>query len=129
MRAALSDVRAGRTATLLIGGEASIGKSRLMERFTSEAAEAGKFVAMGGCPPSVEATSRSHPSSRLFGRSPVGCRRPKWTPSLDPRVPLLPGSCPAQLERGTMTQLREDGRLCSRPLSRRSNALLKPAAW
>jgi DNA-binding CsgD family transcriptional regulator/tetratricopeptide (TPR) repeat protein len=55
LRASLGKARDGRTTTVLIGGEAGIGKSRLIEHFSTEAANSGAFVAIGGCPPTAEA--------------------------------------------------------------------------
>src|SRR5262249_23626330 len=47
--AALGRARAGGPSAVLIGGEAGIGKSRLMSEFTAGAAEAGARVLAGGC--------------------------------------------------------------------------------
>lgn len=47
--AALARARAGGPASVLIGGEAGIGKSRLVSEFTAGAAGAGARVLAGGC--------------------------------------------------------------------------------
>ncbi|MFC7470993.1 ATP-binding protein [Actinomadura keratinilytica] len=49
LRRALTDVRAGEPQALLIGGEAGVGKTRLLEEFTAEAAGQGALVALGAC--------------------------------------------------------------------------------
>jgi len=45
---ALATTRRGEPATVLIGGEAGVGKSRLVSEFTARAAEGGRVLA-GGC--------------------------------------------------------------------------------
>jgi DNA-binding CsgD family transcriptional regulator/tetratricopeptide (TPR) repeat protein len=47
--AALGRARAGIPSAVLVGGEAGIGKSRLVGEFTARAAEAGARVLTGGC--------------------------------------------------------------------------------
>jgi DNA-binding CsgD family transcriptional regulator len=47
--AALDRARAGGPAALLIGGEAGIGKTRLVSEFAAAAGEAGARVLVGGC--------------------------------------------------------------------------------
>jgi DNA-binding CsgD family transcriptional regulator/tetratricopeptide (TPR) repeat protein len=47
--AALDGVRTGGSSTLLIGGEAGIGKSRLVSEFAAGAGAAGARVLTGGC--------------------------------------------------------------------------------
>jgi DNA-binding CsgD family transcriptional regulator len=49
LTAALDRARAGAAATVLIGGEAGIGKSRLAAEFTASATRAGARVLTGGC--------------------------------------------------------------------------------
>ncbi|MFI6641070.1 AAA family ATPase [Streptomyces sp. NPDC050504] len=46
---ALSRATAGEPQALLIGGEAGVGKTRLVEEFLREACREGAFVALGGC--------------------------------------------------------------------------------
>ncbi|MGW0581283.1 ATP-binding protein, partial [Streptomyces sp. NPDC002920] len=46
---ALSRAAAGEPQALLIGGEAGVGKTRLVEEFTEAAGRAGAVVALGGC--------------------------------------------------------------------------------
>jgi predicted ATPase len=50
--AAFERVTGGRTATVLIGGDAGIGKTRLVEEFCRRARDRGALVAMGVCVPS-----------------------------------------------------------------------------
>lgn len=45
----LADARDGRARTLLIGGEAGVGKSRLLTRFAETAGQAGAYVLTGSC--------------------------------------------------------------------------------
>ncbi len=47
--AALGRVRAGGPSTLLVGGEAGIGKSRLVSEFAAGASQAGARVLVGAC--------------------------------------------------------------------------------
>ncbi|HTU73551.1 MAG TPA: AAA family ATPase, partial [Trebonia sp.] len=49
LEAALEAVRQGSPATLLIGGEAGVGKSRLVGEFSSRARACGARVVTGGC--------------------------------------------------------------------------------
>ena len=49
LSAALERVVAGRTATVVVGGEAGIGKSRLVHELIDEATAAGVRVLVGGC--------------------------------------------------------------------------------
>ncbi|WP_371654893.1 MULTISPECIES: AAA family ATPase [unclassified Streptomyces] len=46
---ALARATAGEPQALLLGGEAGVGKTRLIEEFTSAACDAGAVVAVGGC--------------------------------------------------------------------------------
>ncbi len=46
---ALSRATAGEPQALLIGGEAGVGKTRLIEEFTGTACDRGAVVALGGC--------------------------------------------------------------------------------
>ncbi|MEU8621033.1 AAA family ATPase [Streptomyces sp. NPDC048623] len=46
---ALSRATAGEPQALLLGGEAGVGKTRLVEEFTTRARAAGAVVALGGC--------------------------------------------------------------------------------
>jgi len=49
LRSALALVRDGDPATVLIGGEAGVGKSRLISEFTAAERDAGARVLTGGC--------------------------------------------------------------------------------
>ena len=49
LRSAFATVREGRPATVLVGGEAGVGKSRLIGEFTRAEQEAGARVLTGGC--------------------------------------------------------------------------------
>ncbi|MFI9154833.1 AAA family ATPase [Streptomyces sp. NPDC053367] len=46
---ALARAAAGEPRAFLVGGEAGVGKTRLVEEFTDTAARAGAVVALGGC--------------------------------------------------------------------------------
>ncbi|MFF0205252.1 AAA family ATPase [Streptomyces sp. NPDC005017] len=46
---ALARAAAGEPQAFLVGGEAGVGKTRLVEEFTAAAARAGAVVALGGC--------------------------------------------------------------------------------
>lgn len=46
---ALARATAGEPQALLVGGEAGVGKTRLIEEFTQAACDAGAVVAVGGC--------------------------------------------------------------------------------
>ncbi len=47
----LASALAGRAATVLLGGEAGVGKTRLLEEFCNRARGEGALVAAGGCVP------------------------------------------------------------------------------
>ena len=49
LRAALEGAMSGRVGTTLIGGEAGVGKSRLLAEFRAGAASEGLRVLEGGC--------------------------------------------------------------------------------
>ncbi|MDQ8701944.1 AAA family ATPase [Streptomyces sp. LHD-70] len=49
LRAALARAAAGEPQSLLLAGEAGVGKTRLVEEFGAEARRAGAVVAVGGC--------------------------------------------------------------------------------
>ena len=49
LQAAFDAVRQGGPAALLIGGEAGVGKTRLISEFAAEARAAGARVLIGGC--------------------------------------------------------------------------------
>ncbi len=49
LEAALSRTIAGRSAVVIVGGEAGVGKSRLVQDFSRRAAEEGVRVLVGGC--------------------------------------------------------------------------------
>ncbi|MQS08994.1 helix-turn-helix transcriptional regulator [Streptomyces alkaliphilus] len=49
LRRGLDRVRAGEPSVHLIGGEAGVGKTRLVEEFTDRAETSGALVAVGGC--------------------------------------------------------------------------------
>ena len=49
LRSAFATVREGHPATVLVGGEAGVGKSRLIGEFTRAEQEAGARVLTGGC--------------------------------------------------------------------------------
>ena len=51
LTAAFDHVRNGRTTTVLIGGDAGVGKTRLVEEFSSIARGEGALVATGVCVP------------------------------------------------------------------------------
>ncbi|WP_084704068.1 helix-turn-helix transcriptional regulator [Phaeacidiphilus oryzae] len=49
LEAARERASAGEPQALLIGGDAGVGKTRVLEEFTARAAAEGAFVALGGC--------------------------------------------------------------------------------
>ncbi|MET8351445.1 MULTISPECIES: AAA family ATPase [unclassified Micromonospora] len=49
LRAALARARAGEPSTVLVGGEAGVGKTRLLEEFAGSATDAGARVLVGQC--------------------------------------------------------------------------------
>jgi len=49
LSAALVDARDGRTAVVIVGGEAGVGKSRLVHEFAERSRDAGSRVLTGGC--------------------------------------------------------------------------------
>jgi predicted ATPase len=51
LTAAFDQVSNGRTTTVLIGGDAGVGKTRLVEEFSTDVRIAGALVATGVCVP------------------------------------------------------------------------------
>ena len=49
LRAAFESTRVGDPVTLCVGGEAGVGKTRLVTRFADQISEAGGLVLVGGC--------------------------------------------------------------------------------
>jgi DNA-binding CsgD family transcriptional regulator len=49
LEAALARVRSGEPSAVLVGGEAGVGKSRLVNEFTERSRQAGARVLVGGC--------------------------------------------------------------------------------
>lgn len=49
LREALAAADEGRPQTLLLGGEAGVGKTRLLEEFAAEAVSGGALAVLGGC--------------------------------------------------------------------------------
>ena len=49
LHAAFESARAGHTITLCVGGEAGVGKTRLVTRFAEQIQQAGGRVLLGGC--------------------------------------------------------------------------------
>ncbi|MFE1784743.1 AAA family ATPase [Streptomyces sp. NPDC059506] len=49
LASALARAEAGEPQALLVGGEAGVGKTRLLDEFTASAREAGAVTAVGGC--------------------------------------------------------------------------------
>ena len=49
LRAAFESTRVGDPVTLCVGGEAGVGKTRLVTRFADQVSEAGGLVLVGGC--------------------------------------------------------------------------------
>jgi DNA-binding CsgD family transcriptional regulator/tetratricopeptide (TPR) repeat protein len=49
LHAAFASVRAGHTITMCVGGEAGVGKTRLVTRFAEQVQQAGGRVLLGGC--------------------------------------------------------------------------------
>jgi DNA-binding CsgD family transcriptional regulator/tetratricopeptide (TPR) repeat protein len=54
LRAAHAEALASRTRTVLLGGEAGVGKSRLVEAFSAQAVEQGGLAAIAGSPANPE---------------------------------------------------------------------------
>jgi predicted ATPase len=51
LRAAWASATAGRPCWVLVGGEAGVGKTRLVTEFANEMSAAGVRVVVGNCPP------------------------------------------------------------------------------
>ena len=142
---ALERAIAGEPTAVLVGGEAGVGKSRLVHELSRRADEAGARVLVGGCVESEVRGSRSDRSSRCCARSPPssestssasawarhGARSPGCSPSSRPastvrssddgasRVPELVLGLVSRLaaERPAGPRLR--GRAVGRPLDAR----------
>src|ERR1700722_17113701 len=91
LQTAFSAVRQGGPAALLIGGEAGVGKTRLISEFADEARAAGARVLIGGC---LELGAAGMP----FGPFTAMLRDLGREIGADESVGLLPGSDPATRE-------------------------------
>jgi DNA-binding SARP family transcriptional activator len=110
LRAALADARGGRRRTVLVAGEAGIGRTRLVTELASLAESDGAVVLAGRCDqhlgvpylPLREAVGRhlaGYPSERL--RSLLGPRTAellRFWPELAWRLPALPPPAPVDPE-------------------------------
>src|SRR5215211_6231394 len=110
LRAALADARVGRRRTVLVAGEAGIGKTRLVTELASLAESDGAVVLAGRCDqhlgvpylPLREAVGRhlaGYPSERL--RALLGPRTAellRFWPELAWRLPALPPPAPVEPE-------------------------------
>jgi DNA-binding CsgD family transcriptional regulator len=67
LRATVERGREGRAETVLIGGEAGVGKSRLVGQLATEAPELGARVVIGGCPALVDAPLPYAPVAAAIG--------------------------------------------------------------
>jgi len=102
LQAAWADTRAGRRRTMLVAGEAGIGKTRLATELASQAERDGSVVLAGRCDqhlgvpylPLREAVGRhlaSYPSERLRGLlGPRAAELVRFWPELAWRLPALP---------------------------------------
>ena len=102
LKAAWADTRAGRRRTMLVAGEAGIGKTRLATELASQAERDGSVVLAGRCDqhlgvpylPLREAVGRhlaSYPSERLRGLlGPRAAELVRFWPELAWRLPTLP---------------------------------------
>ncbi|HEY6706543.1 MAG TPA: AAA family ATPase [Actinomycetota bacterium] len=102
LKAAWADTRAGRRRTILVAGEAGIGKTRLATELASQAERDGAVVLAGRCDqhlgvpylPLREAVGRhlaSYPSERLRGLlGPRAAELVRFWPELAWRLPALP---------------------------------------
>ena len=102
LQAAWADTRAGRRRTVLVAGEAGIGKTRLATELASQAERDGAVVLAGRCDqhlgvpylPLREAVGRhlaSYPSERLRGLlGPRAAELVRFWPELAWRLPALP---------------------------------------
>lgn len=92
LRAALARARSGAPALVVVGGEAGVGKTRLVSEFTNEVGDGadilvGRCIEGGGLP-----TGRSPKLGELA--QPVWMA-PPWTSSLGRGAPSLAVSCPS----------------------------------
>jgi DNA-binding SARP family transcriptional activator len=102
LKAAWADTQAGRRRTILVAGEAGIGKTRLATELASQAERDGAVVLAGRCDqalgvpylPLREAVGRhlaSYPSERLRGLlGPRAAELVRFWPELAWRLPTLP---------------------------------------
>jgi predicted ATPase len=66
LAAALSDAAGGQPRTVVLGGEAGIGKTRLLAEFGARAREQGARVLAGGCPQVGQGTLPFAPVSQAL---------------------------------------------------------------
>jgi hypothetical protein len=107
----------------LLGGEAGVGKTRLIEQFAAAAEEQGVRVLGGGCVPLGEEGCRLRRSPRRYAASSATWTRPIWRWSPVPPGRSWAGYCPTWP--GVARQLRpipslvaEDWSVKSRPRRR-----------
>jgi DNA-binding CsgD family transcriptional regulator len=90
LAAALQRADRGDLATVLVGGDAGVGKSRLVTAFAARAATHGATTLIGGCPPLAEGPIPGGPVMDMLRRLPTG-------PAVDSVVDSLPRSVRARL--------------------------------
>ncbi|HET9436508.1 MAG TPA: AAA family ATPase [Candidatus Limnocylindrales bacterium] len=119
LRGLLADVTAGRGRTIIVAGEAGIGKSRLLSRFAELASDGGARVVEGACletaddgvpyAPFVELLRelvRDTPSERLPALlGPARSELARLVPELATRAADLPA--PSELDRAGQARLFE----------------------
>ena len=128
----LDRARDGNGGTLLVSGEAGVGKSRLVRAMIERARAAGFVdapgrVLRGRSRPAVRADSRSDPSA--FDDRLAGARRALLRAGGDRARDALPRAAPDLPRRDAAPRLRPGGRPApALPLARRGRARARPRA-
>jgi predicted ATPase len=79
LEAAFADARGGDLSTLCVGGEAGVGKTRLVTRFAGRVRERGGQVLLGGCIELAETALPYAPWPRRSAAWLGGWSRRPWT--------------------------------------------------
>jgi Predicted ATPase len=122
LEAAFVSVRQGGPSAVLLGGEAGVGKSRLVSDFGPDRGVGGARVLTGGCLELAPTGCRSHRSPRCCVTWCTRWAQTRW-PRCCPAGPRggWPGCCLSSVSQTPAVTRPRPGRGCSRRCSGRSS--------